>query len=85
MSSTAPYTSYGIWTIRPRIPTPFRKCEFGLDGRTLYLYGSADTTMEQVNAWIEDIWVGKERNGCIQQTFGEIGTDQFRVMLKLPE
>jgi len=78
-------TYHGTWNLVPRTPSPFRKAEFGIDGRTLYLYGRADTTMDRVNAWIQEIWVGKEETEYVMKAFGEIGTEQFRVMLQLPE
>lgn len=62
---------------------PFRRVEAGPDGLTLYLYGRAGATMDQVKAWIEDIWIGEEGNGRHQIILGEIGTEQFRVMLRL--
>jgi hypothetical protein len=61
---------------------PFRKVEAGPDGLTLYLYGRRGATIEQVQTWLKNIWGDEEGK---QLTLGDIGTEQFRVMLRLPE
>jgi hypothetical protein len=60
---------------------PFRRVEAGPDGRTLYLYGRAGATMDQVKIWVEEIWADEGRHIIL----GDIGTEQFRMMLQLPE
>jgi hypothetical protein len=60
---------------------PFRRVEAGPDGRTLYLYGRRGATMDQVRLWIDEIWADERQ----QITLGDIGTEQFRIMLQLPE
>jgi hypothetical protein len=37
--------------------------------------------MDQVRIWVEEIWADEGR----QIILGDIGTEQFRMMLQLPE